>query len=139
MDVFMKEPVALPPVLADKVPRMKTAAENLKTPVPIDLMTGREDLQEAVRCLSRDLSDVESRGNTISPRSYMPNSLNASHSSQHVSRPLLCSCSPRHLYPRCRQPFHCHGPAYTAGDSPPHPAVHLTTPMGLGARTSRTA
>jgi len=140
VDVSMKEPVALPPVLADKVPRMKTAAENLKTLVPIDLMAGREDLHEAVRCLSRDLSDVESRGKTISPLSYMHNSLNACHPSQHVSRPLLCSCSPRHLYPRCRQPFHhCHGPAYTAGDSPPHPALHLTTPMGLDARTSRTA
>ena len=58
----MKEPVALPPVLADKVTRIQTAAKDLKIPVPIDLMASRKDLHEAVRCLSRDLSDIESRG-----------------------------------------------------------------------------
>ena len=65
VDVSIKEPVALPPALVDKVTRMKTAAENLKTPVPIDLTASREDLHEAVRFLSRDLADIESRGNTI--------------------------------------------------------------------------
>jgi hypothetical protein len=136
----MKEPVALPPVLADQVTHLRTITENLKIPVPIDLMARREDLHEAVRSSARDLADIESRGNTIFPLSDMHNSLNACHPSQHVSWPFLCSCSTRHLYTRCRHTFHhCHGPAYTDGVSPPHPAVRLTSPMGLEARTRQTA
>jgi hypothetical protein len=57
----IKEPVTLPPVLADKIARVKSASENLQT--PIDLMASREDLHAAVRSASRDLSDIESRGN----------------------------------------------------------------------------
>ncbi|KAI0306426.1 PP-loop family-domain-containing protein [Multifurca ochricompacta] len=51
----------LPPVLADKIIRMKTASENLKIPIPIDLTTSRENLHAAVRCSSRNLSDIESK------------------------------------------------------------------------------
>jgi hypothetical protein len=42
---------------------MKTASEDLKIPVPIDLMASRESLYAAVRGSSRNLSDIESRGN----------------------------------------------------------------------------
>ncbi len=61
----MKEPVTLPPVLADKITRIKTASENLKTSIPIDIMANRENLHIAVRRSSRDLSHIESRGNTF--------------------------------------------------------------------------
>ncbi|KAH9005313.1 PP-loop family-domain-containing protein [Lactarius hatsudake] len=59
----LNPPSSLPPVLADQITRMKTASENMKTPVPIDFMSSRQDLREAVRCLSHNLSDIESRGN----------------------------------------------------------------------------
>jgi hypothetical protein len=42
--------------------RIKTASEDLKIPIPIDLMASRESLQEAVHCSSRNLSDIENRG-----------------------------------------------------------------------------
>jgi hypothetical protein len=44
--------------------RIKTASEDLKIPIPIDLMASRESLQEAVHCSSRNLSDIENRGDT---------------------------------------------------------------------------
>jgi tRNA(Ile)-lysidine synthase len=55
------EPPALPPVLADKIIRIKTASEDLKIPVPIHLMASRESLHEAVHSSSRYLSDIESK------------------------------------------------------------------------------
>lgn len=64
MATFDKEPPpSLPPVLADQIMRMKTASETLNIPVPIDLMSSRQNLREAVRCSSRNLSDIEGRGN----------------------------------------------------------------------------
>jgi len=57
----MKEPLALPPVLAEKIARTETASENLKMPIPIDLMASRESLYAAVRYSSRNLFDIESR------------------------------------------------------------------------------
>jgi len=60
-NISLKELAILPPVLADKIGRMKAASEDLQT--SIDLMGSREDLQAAVRNASRNLSDIESRGN----------------------------------------------------------------------------
>ncbi|KAI9446309.1 PP-loop family-domain-containing protein, partial [Lactarius indigo] len=57
----LKPPSSLPPVLVDQITRMKTASENMKISVPIDFMSSRENLREAVRCSSRDLFDIESR------------------------------------------------------------------------------
>jgi tRNA(Ile)-lysidine synthase len=61
-----KPPSSLPPVLADQIMRVKTASENMKIPVPIDFMSSRENLREAVHCSSRNLSDIEGRGNSPS-------------------------------------------------------------------------
>ncbi|KAH9043081.1 PP-loop family-domain-containing protein [Lactarius pseudohatsudake] len=64
----LNPPSSLPPVLADQITRMKTASENMKMPVPIDFMSSRQNLREAVRCLSRNLSDIESRASTFLSR-----------------------------------------------------------------------
>jgi len=63
-----KEPLALPPVLAEKVSRTETASENSKLPIPIDLMASRESLYAAVRYSSRNLFDIESRASTYLSR-----------------------------------------------------------------------
>jgi len=54
-------PSPLPPVMADKIMRIKSASDNLKIPIPIDLMANRETLRAAVQASSRNLSDIESR------------------------------------------------------------------------------
>lgn len=51
----------LPPVMADKIMRMKSASDNLKIAIPIDWMASRESLRAAVHGSSRNLSDIESR------------------------------------------------------------------------------
>ncbi len=51
--------------MADKIIRIKTASEDLNIPIPIDLMANREDLHAAVHASSRNLSDIESRGNSL--------------------------------------------------------------------------
>ena len=63
--MFMKEPPPLPPVMADKITRMKSASDDLEISIPIDLMASREDLREAVHASSRNLSDIESRGDSL--------------------------------------------------------------------------
>lgn len=60
-DISPKELAILPPLLADKIARIQAASEDLQT--SIDLMASREDLHAAVRNASRNLSDIESRGN----------------------------------------------------------------------------
>jgi hypothetical protein len=60
--ISVQEPLTLPPVLADKMIRIKIASEYLKVPIPIDLMANRESLYAAVHCFSQNLSDIESRG-----------------------------------------------------------------------------
>ncbi|KAI9507362.1 hypothetical protein F5148DRAFT_1285277 [Russula earlei] len=62
----------LPPVLAEKILRTQTASENLKLPVPFDLMASRESLYEAVRYSSLNLADIESRGNSPFRRRRIP-------------------------------------------------------------------
>jgi hypothetical protein len=63
---FMKEPPPpLPPVMADKITRMKSASDNLKIPIPIDMMASRESLRAAVHASSRNLADIESRGDSL--------------------------------------------------------------------------
>lgn len=62
----MKEPPPpLPPVMADKITRMKSASDNLKIPIPIDMMASRESLRAAVHASSRNLADIESRGDSL--------------------------------------------------------------------------
>jgi hypothetical protein len=62
----MKEPQPpLPPAMADKIVRMKSASDNLEIPVPIDWMANRENLRAAVYAASRDLSDIECRGDSL--------------------------------------------------------------------------
>jgi len=83
--VSMKEPPALPPVLAEKIARTETASENLKMPIPIDLMASRESLYAAVRYSSRNLFDIESRGTPRLTISYPSYGLDTLHPSQHIS------------------------------------------------------
>lgn len=65
MNAFDKKPPStLPPDLADQIMRVQTASENMKIPVPIDFMSSRQNLREAVHCSSRYLSDIEGRGNS---------------------------------------------------------------------------
>lgn len=73
-ELVREPPPSLPPVLADQIMRMKTASENLKIPVPIDLMSSRQSLREAVRCSSRNLSDIEAKApiSTASPSKHPP-------------------------------------------------------------------
>ncbi|KAF8274873.1 PP-loop family-domain-containing protein [Lactarius quietus] len=65
---LFKPPSSLPPVLADQIMRVKTASENMKIPVPIDFMSSQQNLREAVRCSSRNLSDIEGRVSTYLSR-----------------------------------------------------------------------
>ena len=51
--------------MADKIMRMKSASDNLKIPIPIDWMASRENLRAAVHAASRNLSDIESRGDSL--------------------------------------------------------------------------
>jgi hypothetical protein len=81
----MKESLALPPVLAEKIARTETASKNLKMPIPIDLMGGRESLYAAVRYSYRNLSDIESRGTCYLTISYPSHGLDTLHPSQHIS------------------------------------------------------
>lgn len=62
----MKEPSPpLPPVMAEQITRMKSASDNLKIPIPIDWMDSRENLLAAVHASSRNLSDIESKGDSL--------------------------------------------------------------------------
>jgi tRNA(Ile)-lysidine synthase TilS/MesJ len=60
--ITMKEPRPLPPVMAHKIMQIKAASEDLKIPIPIDWMASRENLRAAVHASSRNLSDIEGRG-----------------------------------------------------------------------------
>jgi hypothetical protein len=95
--MFIKEPPPLPPAMADKITQMKSASDNLKISIPIDLMTSREDLREAVHVFSRNLSDIESRGDSLLTYSYRAkNSLKATISPHPKSAPILAA-SPSNL------------------------------------------
>lgn len=91
--MFMKEPPPLPPVMADKITRMKSASDNLKISIPIDLMASREDLREAVHASSRNLSDIESRGDSLLTYFYRAKNrlLKATISSHLKPAPILAS------------------------------------------------
>jgi hypothetical protein len=62
----MKEPQPpLPPAMADKIMQIKSASDNLKIAIPIDFMASRENLRAAVYASSRNLSDIENRGDSF--------------------------------------------------------------------------
>ncbi len=56
--------------MGDKIIRVKTASANLDIPIPIDFMDSRDNLRAAVHASSRNLSDIESRGESL--RTLLP-------------------------------------------------------------------